>query len=77
VERVNHWGEVKSWRFAPAWLQVAVEEPARPGGGLVLRSHGQSLKIGSFLTLDERRDLAGALRSALRAATAPCTPAPV
>ncbi len=77
VERINHWGEAKSWRFAPAWLQVVTEGLARPGAGLVLRSHGQRLEIGRFLTADERRDLAGALRAALREATAPCAPAPV
>ncbi len=73
VERVNHWGETKTWHFAPAWLQVAVAGP-RPGRGLVLRSHGRALEIGRFLTLEERQDLAGALRRALARACASCAP---
>ncbi len=77
IERVNHWGEAKTWHFAPAWLQVRMVEPARPGRGLVLRSHGQDLEIGRFLTLEERRDLAGALRQALARACASCAPSPV
>ena len=74
VERVDPRGETKTWRFSPAWLQVDIEEPARPGGGLVLRSHGQELKIGRFLTLEERRDLTLALGQALRRARAACMP---
>jgi uncharacterized membrane protein len=77
VERVNFRGEKQTWRFSPAWMQVGVEEPARPDGGLVLRSHGQKLKIGRFLTLEERRDLTQALRRALiraRSACIPCAP---
>lgn len=74
VEQVNHWGESQTWRFTPAWLQVWVERPAPRGGGLILRSHGQSLAIGGFLTWDEQEDLAEALRQALARARAPCRP---
>ena len=73
VERVNHWGETRTWRFSPAWLQIGLEDPGRRRG-LVLRSHGRSLEIGRFLTAEERLDLAGALRAALARACAPCTP---
>ena len=74
VERVDFRGEKRTWRFTPAWMQVGVEEPAGPGGGLILRSHGQSLRIGRFLTLEERHDLTTALRQALIRARAACTP---
>ena len=74
VERVNHWGESQTWRFTPAWLQVGVEKPAPRGGGLILRSHGESLAIARFLTWDEQKDLAEALRQALARASAPCRP---
>lgn len=74
VERVNHWGERRTWRFSPAWLQIGVEDDSRRGRGLVLRSHGRSLEIGRFLTAEERLDLAGALRAALAQACAPCAP---
>lgn len=73
VERVNRWGETRTWHFTPAWLQVGVEDLSR-GGGLKLRSHGRSLEIGRFLTEQECRDLAGALRAALARACAPCIP---
>ncbi len=74
VERVNHWGEAMTWRFAPAWLQVRMAAPARPERGLVLRSHGQDLEIGHFLTTEERLSLAEALHRALSRARAPCAP---
>ena len=65
VERVNHWGERRTWRFQPTWLQVLIDEPARHDSALTLRSHGRSLAVGSFLSPAERADLARALRAAL------------
>ena len=73
VERTNHWGDSRTWRFSPAWLQIGVEGAPRRGG-LVLRSHGRSLKIGGFLTEEERLELAEALRAAQVRACAPCRP---
>jgi uncharacterized membrane protein len=65
VRRVNHWGEERRWSFQPAWLQILMDDPPDHGSQLTLRSHGNSLVIGSFLTPGERLDLARALRSAL------------
>lgn len=70
VERVNHWGDRKTWRFQPAWLQVQMDDPPQHDSDLTLRSHGRSLAIGHFLTPDERLDLAKALRAALEKANA-------
>ena len=76
VEQVSHKGVVARCSFQPAWLQVLIEDPPQHHSQLTLRSHGRSLVIGSFLTPDERLDLANALRGALnRARTAtefPC-----
>ena len=65
VHRVDTRGEVKSWSFQPAWLQVLTDDPPGRDSQLTLRSHGRSLVIGRFLTPDERQDLATALRQAL------------
>ena len=75
VRRVDHRGRVASWRFQPTWLQVLIDEPPQHHSQLVLRSHGRSLVIGSFLSPAERLDLATALRRAL--AQARCAPRPV
>ncbi len=77
VEHVNHWGEKRTWRFQPYWLQVLLEEEAAGDSRLVLRSHGQSLEIAVFLPPAERSQLARTLRAALaqvRTACAPCRP---
>ncbi|MEM7226003.1 MAG: DUF2244 domain-containing protein [Pseudomonadota bacterium] len=66
IHRVDHWGSVSEWHFQPSWLQVLMDDPPRRDSQLVVRSHGKSLAIGKFLTLDERLDLAKALRDALR-----------
>ena len=65
VRRVSPKGEVRSWRFQPAWLQVIMDDPPRPQSQLLLRSHGNSLAIGGFLTPRERLDLARTLRERL------------
>jgi len=70
VRRVDHWGGVETWRFQPAWLQVQIDDPPRHESQLTLRSHGRALAIGSFLTAEERADLAKALRRALAEARA-------
>lgn len=65
VERVEPRGQVRRWRFQPYWLQVRIDDPPRPDSRLTLATHGQSLTIGSFLTVEERVDFARALRRAL------------
>jgi uncharacterized membrane protein len=75
VRRIDHRGEVASWRFQPTWLQVLIDEPPGHHSQLVLRSHGRSLAIGAFLSPEERFDLAGELRRAL--ARAKCAPQPL
>ncbi|NIA71985.1 DUF2244 domain-containing protein [Pelagibius litoralis] len=65
VTRVWPGGRSKSWQFQTAWLQILLDDPPKHDSPLVLRSHGRSLTIGSFLTKEERADLARALRSAL------------
>ncbi len=83
VARINPWGARQTWRFQPAWLQVLIDDPPGHDSPLVLRSHGKSLPIGSFLMPEERAELAAALRRALeqtRAAARPpcaaCSPRP-
>lgn len=73
VERRHPGGRVQSWSFQPYWLRVDIDDPPEHESQIVLSSHGRSLAIGSFLSPDERGDLARALRRALaqaRSATA-------
>ena len=65
VERISPSGKVQRWRFQPYWLRVDIDQPVRHDSQLVLSSHGRRLRVGSFLTPDERAELAGALRTAL------------
>jgi uncharacterized membrane protein len=54
-------------RFPRAWLKVELEEDKEREliGRLLLRSHGLLAEIGSFLSPQERKSFAFALRSAL------------
>ncbi len=67
VRRVGPNGRHSDWRFEPYWVRVAVEDPVRGVAGVTLRSHGQELRIGQFLSQAERLDLARALNGALAA----------
>jgi uncharacterized membrane protein len=66
VRRLDPDGRAQSWRFEPYWVRVGLEQAGRHDRRLVLRSHGRQLTIGSFLTQDERLELAQALEAALR-----------
>lgn len=76
VQRYSPRGEVGRWDFEPTWLQVSIDDPPRHDSQLTLRSHGRSLVIGAFLSPDERRDFANALRAAIRAWRSRWNPTP-
>lgn len=65
VEVLSPKGERALYRFQPYWLQVILEEPDEYESNLYLRSHGKQLRIGSFLSPQERRDVAEELRAVL------------
>ena len=75
IEKIDPWGHHQSWSFQPYWLRG---ELAKIQGQtqLALRSHGESLTIGAFLTHDERKNLALTLRHEL-AVLMGCGPNPV
>ena len=67
VRRVHPNGRIEAWTLAPNWLSVEVEGFQGSNRGAVrLRSHGRVLRIGRFLSPEERRSLAAALQEALR-----------
>lgn len=65
VTRVHPSGRRESFDFNPFWVRVLLNE--RPDGRTELRlaAHGRELLFGQFLTDDERRDFASALKGAL------------
>lgn len=65
VEVMTPKGERELYRFQPYWLQVILDEPDEYESSLYLRSHGKQLRIGSFLSPQERRDVAQELRAVL------------
>lgn len=68
IRRVDGHGRPRgTWRLQPNWLRITIDDPADHGSQLSLSSHGRELIIGSFLTPEERLDLAQALRRAIEA----------
>jgi uncharacterized membrane protein len=69
VERVDHHGARREWRFPAYWVSVWYEGDEDTGVSTVtLRSHGRALEIGGFLSPFERKDFAETLRDALHKA---------
>ncbi len=68
VRRVDRKGGVREWTFQPYWLRIEMEEGEDDCGPLYLASHGRRLAVGTFLSADERRDFARALRAAIASA---------
>ena len=59
VERHRRGRLIGRWSFQPYWLRIEVAEGPQPA--IVLKSHGRSVAIGSFLSPDERVGFAQAL----------------
>ena len=65
VHRVGANGEETRWSLEPYWLRVEMDAPPRHDSVLALIARDQRLIVGSFLTPEERLELALALRRAL------------
>lgn len=64
-------GRSRTVELNPYWASVRLSEAVDGRTRLALASHGREHVLGRFLTDDERRDLAGALRGALATARGP------
>jgi uncharacterized membrane protein len=65
VTRFYPSGEARCWSFNPYWVRLELEESESRANRLSLRSHGRVLPFGNFLSDDEKRGFAHALRGAL------------
>tara|TARA_E500000305_G_scaffold6383_1_gene4952 strand:+ start:191 stop:709 length:519 start_codon:yes stop_codon:yes gene_type:complete len=66
VERFVRGRRVMEKHLQPYWLNVGVEEERSGPDRLMLRTHGQSLEIGAFLSPPEKQEFADSLTSALK-----------
>lgn len=65
LTRVDPKGRSQSFEFNPAWVRVLLREEADGSTELRLASHGRELRFAQFLSDEERRDFADALKGAL------------
>jgi uncharacterized membrane protein len=68
LTRVHPSGRRESFQFNPYWVRVNLHEGPHGRADLCLASHGRELSFGRFLTDDEKREFAEALKDALLAA---------
>src|SRR6516225_9890026 len=66
VERVDTRGGRRIWRLQPFWLRVILEERDDGWNRLLVVSHGRSLVIADIVAPAVRRELAAAIREALK-----------
>jgi uncharacterized membrane protein len=65
VRRIDAYGRGGAWRVPPLWAKVEVDNPGEHDCRVTVRSHGQSVVLGTFLSPPERKEMAEALRAAL------------
>ena len=65
VERVDPRGRRQEWRFPSYWASVRYDGD-ETRGTVTLRSHGNTVEVGSYLSHFERQAFADVLREALR-----------
>ena len=65
LTRVDPNGNTESFDFNPYWVRVLLSEQSDGSTDLRLASHGRELRFARFLSDDERRDFADALKGAL------------
>ncbi|MEQ8334828.1 DUF2244 domain-containing protein [Nisaea sp.] len=65
IERFVRGRRVLQKQLQPYWLKIEVEEERTGPDRLMLRTHGQSLEIGAFLSPPEKQDFADTLTGAL------------
>ena len=65
LTRVYPSGRSQSWTFNPYWVRLELEQYDNQADRLSLRSHGRVLSFGNFLSDDEKKGLADALKTAL------------
>jgi uncharacterized membrane protein len=68
IERAFPKKPVRTWTFNPYWVRVEMDDPPDHWSQLTLWSHGRFLRIGQFLSPDERARFANTLRNALKTA---------
>ena len=65
VTRFHPSGRAESWSFNPYWVRLELVESESSANRLSLHSHGRALHFANFLSDDEKRSFAHALRAAL------------
>lgn len=65
LTRVDPRGASERFSFNPYWVRVLLSETVEGRTVLSLTSHGRTLVFGQFLSDDERREIAEALKGAL------------
>ncbi len=65
VDHMNPKGRESNVELPTAFTRVELEEPLTAYSWLTLAARGEAYVIGRFLTIDERKSLADALRDAL------------
>ena len=70
VDHLSHRGDLSYIEIPTAFARVDLKEPLSANSFLTLSHRRESWVIGRFLTVDERKSLAEAIRSAIREALA-------
>lgn len=65
ITRTEPSGARKVWEANPHWVRISLHDTRRIEGYLVLSASGRDVELGAFLTPNERKELAQAIRDGL------------
>ena len=69
-KRLNN-GKSDVWEFDPYWVQLGIKKNESRRNYLNLSSHGKTISIGSFLSNEEKKEIADTLAIHLNKQNAP------
>ena len=61
IKKKSHNGKSNTWKFNPYWVRLEMKKSQSRSSDLNLSSHGKTISIGSFLSNQEKEEVANTL----------------
>jgi len=70
IQRIHPGGRWEKWNFQPYWVRMTIDKSREDDPRIGLSERGISVRLGAFLSGDERLEFAEALNNAIHQARA-------
>ena len=67
IKHKTKYGNLRQWQFPPQWVKVTLKKDIEREiiGDLLIRSHGRTIRIGDFLSAEEKESIAHHIQNQL------------